>query len=78
MQIFQDSKDGEDVEKSLQAAVKVLESAELDFSRYGETLFEVIFAGGRLAAGGSVVSQKENKRLEFNVSTVAADCQPFM
>jgi hypothetical protein len=73
VQIFQDSKDGDDVEKNLQAAVKVLESADLDFSRYGETLFEVIFAGGRLAAGGSVVSQKENKRLEFNVLNAEAD-----
>jgi len=40
---------------------------ELDFSRYGETLFEVLFAGGRMAAGGNVVSEKENKRLDFTV-----------
>lgn len=92
MQIFQDSKEGDDLEKNLQAAVKascchdsellftlshrcshaalrqVLESVELDFSRYGETLFEVLFAGGRMAAGGNVVSEKENKRLDFTVS----------
>ena len=49
---------------------QVLEGAELDFSRYGETLFEVLFAGGRMAAGGNVVSEKENKRLEFTVNTV--------
>jgi len=48
--------------------LQVLESVELDFSRYGETLFEVLFAGGRMAAGGNVVSEKENKRLEFTVS----------
>jgi len=48
--------------------LQVLESVELDFSRYGETLFEVLFAGGRMAAGGNVVSEKENKRLDFTVS----------
>lgn len=48
--------------------MQVLESVELDFSRYGETLFEVLFAGGRMAAGGNVVSEKENKRLDFTVS----------
>lgn len=54
--------------------VQVLEGAELDFSRYGETLFEVLFAGGRMAAGGNVVSEKENKRLEFTVGLIM--CQP--
>lgn len=29
--------------------------ADLDFSRYGDTLFEVLFAGGRMSAGGAVV-----------------------
>ena len=44
----------------------MLESAELDFSRYGDTLFEVLFAGGRLAGGGNVV--EEGKKLDTNVS----------
>lgn len=48
-------------------SLQVLEGAELDFSRYGETLFEVLFAGGRLAAGGNVVVERENKKLEYNV-----------
>ena len=48
--------------------LQVLEGVELDFSRYGETLFEVLFAGGRMAAGGNVVLEKENKRLEYTVS----------
>jgi hypothetical protein len=67
--IFEDSKEeGNDLEKNLAASVKVLESAELDFSRYGDTLFEVLFAGGRLAGGGNVV--EEGKRLDTNVSAV--------
>ena len=48
-----------------QAGVRVLESVELDFSRYGDTLFEVLFAGGRLAGGGNVV--EEGKKLDINV-----------
>ena len=48
-----------------QAGVRVLESVELDFSRYGDTLFEVLFAGGRLAGGGNVV--EEGKKLDANV-----------
>ncbi len=48
-----------------QAGVRVLESVELDFSRYGDTLFEVLFAGGRLAGGGNVV--EEGRKLDTNV-----------
>ncbi|KAA6427859.1 MAG: flagellar associated, partial [Trebouxia sp. A1-2] len=76
VQIFQDSKEGDDLEKNLQAAV--LESVELDFSRYGETLFEVLFAGGRMAAGGNVVSEKENKRLDFTVMSAGADRESIL
>ena len=46
----------------------MLESVELDFSRYGDTLFEVLFAGGRLAGGGNVV--EEGKKLDINVRPV--------
>ena len=41
----------------------------MDFSRYGETLFEVLFAGGRMAGGGNVIS--EGKKLDTSVSTCA-------
>jgi hypothetical protein len=49
---------------------QVLDGAELDFSRYGDTLFEVFFVGGRLATGGSVAT--EGKRTSLNVSPAAA------
>ena len=70
--IFDDAKEVEgndlsSLDKNLQAGVKGLDSAELDFSRYGETLFEVLFAGGRMAAGGNVV--EEGRHLDSNVST---------
>lgn len=45
--------------------LQVLEGADLDFSRYGENLFEVLFAGGRLAGGGNVVD--EGKKLDTHV-----------
>lgn len=67
--IITDAKEADfDVEKTLDAANKVLGSAgaELDFSRYGEVLFEVTFAGARLTTGGNVAT--EGKRLEFYVS----------
>jgi hypothetical protein len=69
--IFEDAKDGNDLEKNLAAGVKVLEGTQLDFSRYGDTLFEVFFAGGRLAAGGNVV--EEGKRLDTNVRSPQMD-----
>ena len=43
---------------------RYLRATALDFSRYGDTLFEVLFAGGRLAAGGNVV--EEGKKLDTN------------
>lgn len=53
------------LDKNLAAAVKGLEGVDLDFSRYGETLFEVLFAGGRMAGGGNVIS--EGKKLDTSV-----------
>ncbi len=57
-----------------QAGVRILESVELDFSRYGDTLFEVLFAGGRLAGGGNVV--EEGKKLDTNVRLRPTLCPP--
>lgn len=48
-------------------ASQVLDGAELDFSRYGDCLFEVAFAGARLTTGGNVAT--EGKKLDFNVSS---------
>lgn len=65
--VISDAKEGDDqpIEKTLEAANKVLDAAELDFSRYGDVLFEVAFAGARLASGGSVAT--EGEKLPFNV-----------
>ena len=41
--------DGFTQQQQLDAFVKTLETSELDFSRYGDTLFEVFFTGGRLS-----------------------------
>ncbi|KAK9825641.1 hypothetical protein WJX81_003224 [Elliptochloris bilobata] len=78
--IFEDARvDGDNLEQGLQGGVKILEGAELDFSRYGDTLFEVLFAGGRMAAGGNVV--EEGKKLNTNVLAAEATreaMQPYV
>lgn len=50
-----------DIEKTLEGAHKVLDGAELDFNRYGDVLFEVAFAGGRLGGGGAAISPEGKK-----------------
>ncbi len=50
----------------LMQTLDVADVAELDFSRYGDTLFEVAFVGARLTTGGSVAT--EGKKLDINVS----------
>lgn len=75
--IFDDAKEPDaTVVQNLQAGVRVLESVDLDFSRYGDTLFEVLFAGGRLAGGGNVVD--EGKKLDINVLASGEDRESVM
>ena len=58
-------------------ALQVLETSTLDFSRYGTTLFEVLFAGGRMTAGGSLEESefylKQNVRASLYL--IANSCQ---
>jgi hypothetical protein len=49
-----------EVEKLLEAGAKALDGAELDFSRYADTLFEVLFAGGRLGTGGALADDQRS------------------
>ena len=64
--IIQDASDGVSIEADLEAAAKALETSDIEFPRYGDTLFEVLFAGGRLGTGASLA--EDNKmRLEKNV-----------
>jgi hypothetical protein len=71
VQIFQDAADQVSVEKDLEAGVKVLDSADLDFSRYADTLFEVLFAGGRLATGGNLADEQKDKLVTNVLNTDA-------
>lgn len=63
--ICQDSADAAGAttaQEELTAACKELENdSNLEFSRYGDTLFEVFFAGGMIAAGGKYVDEKSPK-----------------
>lgn len=72
VQIFQDAADQVSVEKDLEAGVKVLDSADLDFSRYADTLFEVLFAGGRLATGGNLADEQKEKLVTNVLNTEAS------
>ncbi|XP_042452601.1 basic leucine zipper and W2 domain-containing protein 1-like [Zingiber officinale] len=54
----------------LELVVKNIESSELNFSRYGDTFFEVIFTGGRTQPG--TIKPDEGERHPYSV----LDCQP--
>lgn len=64
------------VSKILGDANKSLDIAELDFSRYGDVLFEVAFAGARLTTGGNVAT--EGKKLDFNILAGPADREAIL
>lgn len=64
------------VPKVLEAANKVLDIAELDFSRYGDVLFEVAFAGARLTTGGNVAV--DGKKLDFNILAGPAEAAAIL
>ncbi|PSC76002.1 flagellar associated [Micractinium conductrix] len=66
----------QNVAKILESANKVLDAAELDFSRYGDVLFEVAFAGARLTTGGNVAT--EGKKLNFNILAGPADREEIL
>jgi hypothetical protein len=55
------------------AGVKALEvhGADLDYSRYGDTLFELLFTGGRFA-GGSMELEYGESKLATNVRHAGA------
>ncbi|KAH9313268.1 hypothetical protein KI387_028303, partial [Taxus chinensis] len=59
-----------DHEGDLELVAKSIESAELDFSRYGDTFFEVVFTGGRTQPG--TIKPEECDRHTFAV----LNCEP--
>ncbi|KAM7279862.1 hypothetical protein ACFE04_006996 [Oxalis oulophora] len=54
----------------LELVAKNIESSELNFSRYGDTFFEVIFTGGRTQPG--TTKSDEGERHSFSI----IDCEP--
>lgn len=66
IQILQDNaKEDAPLQENLDAGIKVLENSRMDFQRYGDTLFEILFAGGRMAAGANL--DNSGKKVDFNV-----------
>jgi len=61
--------------------VKVLETTDLDFNRYGDTLFEVLFTGGRVVAGGEKAATESKSRVDYNALSVGTEkeaIKPFV
>ncbi|XP_047333728.1 eIF5-mimic protein 1 [Impatiens glandulifera] len=54
----------------LELVLKSIESADLNFSRYGDTFFEVIFTGGRTQPG--TIKPDEGERHPYSI----IDCEP--
>lgn len=54
----------------LELVAKSIESSELDFSRYGDTFFEVVFTGGRTQPG--TTKSDEGERHPYSI----IDCEP--
>ncbi|KAG6534929.1 hypothetical protein ZIOFF_008837 [Zingiber officinale] len=54
----------------LELVVKNVEASDLNFSRYGDTFFEVVFTGGRTQPG--TIKPDEGERHPYSV----LDCQP--
>ncbi|XP_031481042.1 uncharacterized protein LOC116251106 [Nymphaea colorata] len=54
----------------LELVARSLESSDLNFSRYGDTFFEVVFTGGRTQPG--TIKPDEGERHTYSV----LDCQP--
>lgn len=68
--LCQDAADGICLEADLEAAAKAFDGAELEYSRYGDILFQVFFAGGRLGTGAQLAAEDKMK-LNTNV------CHPW-
>mmetsp|Transcript_17942 Transcript_17942/g.24820 ORF Transcript_17942/g.24820 Transcript_17942/m.24820 type:complete len:426 (-) Transcript_17942:304-1581(-) len=79
--IFNDShEEGLSVAEQLDSFVKTLEASELDFSRYGDTLYEVLFTGGRLGIGAGAAEEGE-QTMDYHVLAVPCTkeaIQPFL
>ncbi|KAK2080718.1 hypothetical protein QBZ16_000572 [Prototheca wickerhamii] len=77
--VLADAQESEDLDRTLEAANKILDGAELDFSRYGDVLFEVGFVGGRVVAGGRAGSGAESgKTLDFNILAAEAETEAIV
>jgi len=70
--VFEEQAVGNSVEEKLESAVKALDTVNLDFSRYGDTMFEILFAGNRMAAGANLVSD-QGKELKTNLLACPPD-----
>lgn len=52
-----------DTEGDLDLVAKFLDSSKLDYRRYADVLFDILFAGGQLAPGGSIVEDPDQTKV---------------
>lgn len=52
-----------DTEGDLELVSKFLDVSKLDYRRYADVLFDVLFAGGQLAPGGSIVEDPDQTKV---------------
>eukprot|EP00892_Ulva_mutabilis_P007334 jgi/Ulvmu1/4973/UM207_0017.1 len=69
--------DADDITAKLAAANKALDTVNLDYSRYGVTLFEIYFAGARMGIGTKLVDDSNNK-LDWNIFACAAEVDEIL
>lgn len=75
--VCQDAAEGVSLEADLEAAEKALNETELEYSRYGEILFQVFFAGGRLGTGAQLAAE-DKQRLEKNILACPAEREALL
>lgn len=63
------------LEGKLAASGKAVDTSNLDFSRYGDTLFEIYFAGARMGVGAKLADDTK-RRIDWNVRSLARGCAP--
>lgn len=65
--------EAETIDAKLAAAGKAVDAADLDFSRYGDTLFEIYFAGARMGIGAKLADDTK-ETIDFYVRSCV--CTP--
>ena len=69
VEIFKAGKEsgGDDVDSALEEALVGIDQSDLDYNRYGDTFFEVVFTGWLLGTSSDDKGKKDDDDLNLNV-----------